>query len=152
MIEPERKAHLLSAAQLSMKHGLYQQARAILETCLRENANDPDVLAEYAMLLARGFKDYPQALNYIRRALALNVSRPDYYVIAAEIHLLRKDKKSAIEMLEVALRWDPEHPEARRMRQQMGIRRKPVLPFLDRKHPLNIFLGKIRHRLKASKS
>ncbi|HMA76397.1 MAG TPA: hypothetical protein VKO43_03710, partial [Candidatus Krumholzibacteriaceae bacterium] len=29
----------------------------------------------------------------------------------------------------------------------MGIRRKPVIPFLPRENPLNVFLGKLRHKI-----
>jgi hypothetical protein len=37
-----------------------------------------------------------------------------------------------------------DHPGIIRTLKQMGVRKKPVIPFLGRNNPLNIFLGKLR--------
>jgi hypothetical protein len=36
------------------------------------------------------------------------------------------------------------------MRRRLGVRQPPPLPFLDRRHALNVRLGRIIHKLKGS--
>ncbi len=36
-----------------------------------------------------------------------------------------------------------------RMRKKLGVRQPPPLPFLDRKHGLNVKLGRLMHRFKG---
>ncbi|HEY6100595.1 MAG TPA: hypothetical protein VIW03_14255, partial [Anaeromyxobacter sp.] len=40
----------------------------------------------------------------------------------------------------------PDHPGLVAARDAMGLRRPPVIPFLSRRNPLNVALGKLRHR------
>ena len=47
------------------------------------------------------------------------------------------------------LKIDPHHPGLLVMRKELGIRSRPVLPFLDRGHALNQFLGRIRHAIRG---
>lgn len=68
-----------------------------------------------------------------------------YYCLAiAETKLNNRER--AVAALQRGLAIDPLHADVARMRDIMGIRRKPVLSFLDRSHPLNRLLGKLTYR------
>jgi hypothetical protein len=51
-----------------------------------------------------------------------------------------------------AYRMDNTNAPAALELSRMGVRKKPVIPFLGRNHPLNKYLGKLRHRLKEKQA
>jgi tetratricopeptide (TPR) repeat protein len=140
-------AYRLAAAETAIQQKAFYTARDHLQEVLRENPNHPQALALYGYVLAFGFRKYEEGLDYLRRAIDQEMYHPDWYVWMAEIYLRLRDRKSAVEAIGTALRWDPHHKGAIALRRKMGVRRRPVLPFLPRSHPLNVWLGKLRHRL-----
>jgi len=57
------------------------------------------------------------------------------------------DGESSVER---GLRAVPDNFLLLRMRKRLGVRQPPPLPFLDRRHALNVRLGRIMHKLKGS--
>jgi hypothetical protein len=49
--------------------------------------------------------------------------------------------------VERGLKLDPDHPGLLTLQKEIGTRRRPVLRFLDRDHPVNVFLGRMRHNM-----
>jgi hypothetical protein len=50
----------------------------------------------------------------------------------------------ALKMLQRGLKIDSKNKDILNMMKELGIRRKPVFPFLKREHPVNKFTGKVR--------
>lgn len=73
---------------------------------------------------------------------------PILFVNLGRICLKKGDRKNAREFLLKAYQLDPTHPATALELSVMGIRRKPVITFLDRNHPLNVYFGKLRYRLR----
>ena len=48
------------------------------------------------------------------------------------------------------LKIDRHNPQLLALIKELGVRSRPVLSFLDRSHPINRFLGRIRHALRGS--
>jgi len=48
------------------------------------------------------------------------------------------------------LRAAPDNFLLLRMRKRLGVRQAPPLPFLDRRHALNVRLGRIMHKIKGT--
>ncbi len=90
-----------------------------------------------------------EGLALCERAIDVQCHEAENYYNLARVHLLREDRPAALQIVYRGLKVDPEHVGLHALRQEMGIRRKPVLSFLHRNHLLNRFLGKLRCRLQA---
>lgn len=88
-----------------------------------------------------------EGLKLTKHAVELEFYQPENYYFLARTHLLLKDRRAAISILERGLQVDSSHQELLSLRQELGERRLPMLPFLHRGHLLNRMLGKLRHRL-----
>jgi len=72
---------------------------------------------------------------------------PFFYLNVAKTYLLSNNKRLAVENLFKILKIDNENPEALKELANLGIRKRPVIPFLKRSNPLNKYLGILRARL-----
>ena len=88
-----------------------------------------------------------QGLSLCRRALELDRYQPESYFFLAKVYLLLGDRRSANEVVERGLEIDAGNDDLKEIRNQLGRRRSPLLPFLGRRHFLNRWLGRIRHLL-----
>lgn len=55
-------------------------------------------------------------------------------------------RRRALTALHRGLAVDPREPELLRLRSDLGTRRRPILRFLNRDHPLNRLLGRVTYR------
>ena len=81
-------------------------------------------------------------LNLCRRAAAMEIIQARGFLNLALAELKLKHRQRACSALKTGLSIDPTDPNLLRLRDKMGVRRKPVLPFLKREHPLNHWLGR----------
>jgi hypothetical protein len=106
--------------------------------------------------IAASYLGYASAL--VRRevgdglALCERVAEREFY--HAEVHynlartlVLAGHKSRAVRALDRALAIDPTFVAAFELRCELGERRRPVLPFLGRRNPVNVVLGRIRSAL-----
>ena len=91
-------------------------------------------------------------LRLCRHAVKEEFYEADNHYNLARVHMLDNDRKSAVASIERGLRLNPEHPGLLDFKREVGIRRNPVLGFLDRNHPLNVLLGRIRHGVSNARS
>jgi hypothetical protein len=71
------------------------------------------------------------------------------YMNLARTSLLARDRKGAVKAVRAGLKIDRNNQHLLALYKELGIRSSPVLSFLDRKHPINQFLGRIRHALRG---
>ncbi len=145
---------LLEAGRESAKREQWARAREILGEYVRRFAarheNVPvTAMASYGLALAQT-KDLRLGLDLCRKAQYADPRNPHTFWCLAQIHLIAKSRKDAIEAVEKGLRASPDNFVLLRMRRRLGVRQPPPLPFLDRRHALNVKLGRIIHRLKGS--
>lgn len=88
-----------------------------------------------------------EGVRLCRRAVDLDIYQPESYLYLASTLLLAGDRRSAIDAVEQGLQIDATHEGLRLLKIQLGRRRQPVLPFLDRQNFVNRSLGLLRHRL-----
>ena len=93
-------------------------------------------------------RHYAEAVQYCNLSLKSQFMDPDHLANLALVYLERSDRASAIENLHAGLRIQPNNPRIREILNDIGTRRPPVIPFLSRSNPLNVWLG----RRRASKS
>lgn len=85
-------------------------------------------------------------LNLCRRAAAEETRRGEVFENLARAELKLGHRKQACDALRRGLKIDRANPALKALREEMGMRRRPVLGFLDRDNPLNRFLGKLTYR------
>jgi hypothetical protein len=84
-----------------------------------------------------------------RHAVKLAFYDPEGYLNLARTLLLAQKRRNAIRVVQEGLSLVPDHEGLLELHAEMGRRRSPVLRFLSREHPVNLFLGRIRHTLRS---
>jgi len=101
-------------------------------------------LSFYALALALVQKKYKQAIDLGKRAIDLEFYNGDHYANYARVYMLVNNRKKALETVENGLKIAPENDQLKKVRQELGVRARPAVPFLDRSHPINVSLGQAR--------
>jgi tetratricopeptide (TPR) repeat protein len=145
---------LLEAGREAVKREQWLQAKEFLAAFVerhkaRRETAPASGLASYALCLAH-LKDQRRALELCKQAQHADPRNAHIYWCLAQIHLAARSRKEAIEAVERGLRAVPDNFVLLRMRKRLGVRQPPPLPFLDRRHSLNVRLGRIMHKLKGS--
>jgi tetratricopeptide (TPR) repeat protein len=145
---------LLEAGREAVKREQWPRAKEFLSTYVdRHTARKESVpasgLASYALCLAH-LKEARRGLDLCKQAQHSDPRNAHIYWCLAQIHLLGRSRKEAIDTVERGLRAAPDNFLLLRMRKRLGVRQAPPLPFLDRRHALNVGLGRIIHRLKGT--
>ena len=145
---------LLERARESAKREQWARGRELLSEfirrCTARQENVPAAaMASYALMLAQT-DELRLGLELCRKAAAADPRNPHVFWCLAQIHLVGRSRKDAIEAVERGLRASPDNFVLLRMRRRLGVRQPPPLPFLDRRHALNVRLGRIMHKLKGS--
>ncbi|MBO1317243.1 hypothetical protein [Acanthopleuribacter pedis] len=76
----------------------------------------------------------------------------DNFFNLARIYLLRDNRRGAHQAIVEGLKVSPDHRGLLALQGKIGVRARPVIPFLNRDHLFNIYLGKVRHSLKNARS
>ena len=145
---------LLEAGREAVKREQWPRAKEFLDEYVhRFTARHENVpasgLASYALCISH-LKEQRRGLQLCKQAQHADPRNPHIYWCLAQIHLLSTSRKDALEVVERGLRAAPDSFLLLRLRRKLGMRQPPPLPFLDRRHALNIRLGRIIHRLKGS--
>jgi tetratricopeptide (TPR) repeat protein len=92
-----------------------------------------------------------EGLALCQHAIKLEFFRGEHYFNLAQIHLLVDNRAGAIKAVQKGLAQDRKNRALQNLLLELGRRQRPVLPFLARSNPLNVALGKLRHRLTVGK-
>lgn len=76
--------------------------------------------------------------------------QPENYVNLARTYMIANQRRKAIEAVIAGRQVDRRHPVLAQLHRELGIRRPPVLRFLDRDHFLNRLFGRLRHDWRSS--
>jgi len=102
----------------------------------------PEAKAWFGYCLAHEKKDASKGIEYCKGVLKRKSKLVDGYLALAKIYLDTGQNKQAFDVLQQGLK-ETNHVEVYTLLKSMGIRKKPVLPFLSRSNILNIRLGRI---------
>jgi predicted Zn-dependent protease len=132
---------------LLLKENEPHEALDLLQEAAEEEPGNPWFRSYYGLCLGH-LKRFAEAEKHCQAAIDLNLAKAQFYINLGEVYLLGARRKRAHEMFSEALKWEKENPLAKKYLAQMGLRKKPVLPFLGRSHPVNVSLGKLRRKLR----
>ena len=85
-----------------------------------------------------------EAVRCCRQAAKQEGYRPEVCLNLGRVLLMADRRREAYRSLRAGLRMQPANREIHRELRRMGRRRRPVVPFLGRQSPLNVFLGRLR--------
>ena len=85
-------------------------------------------------------------LNLCRSAASQEKSRADVFHNLALAEIRLKHRRRACDAIAAGLSIDPRNTPLLALRNRLGTRRKPCVPFLNRNNPLNKWLGKVTYR------
>jgi hypothetical protein len=107
------------------------------------------ILANYALTVGH-CNNVKEGLLLCQAALKADRHAPEVYSCLAQIYLLANARKQAWEAVRQGLSYGPSHGDLRRLEAEMGVRGRPVVPFLHRDNPINVRLGRTLRRAKSS--
>ena len=120
---------------------------------------DPFLFSYYGYLEAILNKNYKQGIDTCLGALkelkgnipeGLELFYSVLYLNLGKTYLAAGYKKAALDVFYKGLAYDYENKDLLREIKKLGARKKPVVGFLPRTHPVNKYLGKLRHKLKST--
>ncbi len=88
-----------------------------------------------------------EGLALCQHAIKKEFYHPDNYANLTRTYLLSGRRRGAHKALRRGLRVAPRHPGLRQIQREMGVRRRPPIPFLPRSHSVNRFLGQLSYQL-----
>jgi len=103
----------------------------------------------YGLCVALVDRRFNKGLELCGAAVKEEFFNPDLYLNLARVHLSFGFKAEGLRYLRRALMIDPGNAEAQEELNRLGLRRRPVLTFLPRRHLLNRWLGRARQRLRS---
>ena len=102
------------------------------------------LLRDYGLVLGLTRNEIREALRFCREAVSLESYNPDLRCNLGRVLLRAGRRREAYQSFQRGLRLQADHPGLVRAVRRLGIRRRPVLPFLSRSNLINVFLGRIR--------
>lgn len=136
------------------RHGDWRRGLELLAKASRRAGEGDELPAEFYSFTGYGVARYERQLDegerLCRHAVKLDQSSTEHLVLLAEVYLLQRKRKAAVDALLKGLRIDPNDPGLRRVQRRIGFRRPPVISFLSRDNPLNWLLGRRRHRRQSA--
>lgn len=124
-----------------------------LEAALQILPDNAEYLSHYGLCVALERDNFKAGRRLCERAIRMEPREIVHQVNLGRVYRLQGDRKAAHEAFIGAWQLNTSHPAPATQLLRMGVRRPPMLPFLDRSHWLNVRLGRLRVGLhRASRS
>ncbi len=119
-----------------------------------ENVDEipPMYLSYLGLITALAEKRYRYGATICEKAIKKEFFNPVFYLNLGKVYAAGGYKLKAIDAFNKGLKMDGNHNEIIDELKKMGLRRKPVVPFLTRTHALNKHLGLLLHGPKLTKT
>jgi len=134
----------------ALTEGQNRKAMAMFEAAIElekrsgVNRPQPRYLSYYGLCLGMETKKLHEAVKFCREAVSRENFNADMYFNLGRVLLKAGQRREGYEALKNGLRLHPNHKGIIRELRRIGVRRRPVIPFLSRNSPLNRLLGRMR--------
>lgn len=112
--------------------------------------HNPFYLSYKGLAIAAAQQNWDEAEELCYTALRKKRNETQLYLNLSEVYRLAGRKADAVEALATGLQFTKKDVRLTRALRKLGVRRPPVVSFLERTHFLNRHLGKFRHRVLKS--
>jgi tetratricopeptide (TPR) repeat protein len=124
-------------------------AHAAFERAHRRDPNEPRAMSWYGVTLVLVARNWTLGVELCDRALRASGPETELLLNAARAHLALNQRERALRHVVRGLELRPDDARLRAARDALGRRATPVLPFLRRSNPANVWLGRLRHRWRS---
>lgn len=129
------------------RSGYYAKALEKIRHAVELDRKNPLYISYMGLMVALAQKNYEVGEQLCHRAVGMNRRLVQSYLNLAEVYIQSRRKEEAVEALMSGLPYTRRDARLLRALGKLGVRRPPILPFLDRRHFLNRHLGRLRHRV-----
>lgn len=133
----------------ALRNGYTNSALFHLQRAVECDGNNPFYLSYYGVALARVERNWQRAEASCLAALRFLRSDPHLYLNLAEVYRRAGALDDLLWTLYKGLQFTKWDSRLVRALEELGIRRPPVLTFLNRKHFINRQLGKLRQKFEG---
>ncbi|HUK54872.1 MAG TPA: tetratricopeptide repeat protein [Candidatus Binatia bacterium] len=130
-----------------LREGKTFEALAAFRQAASLEPQNPYFLSYYGLTLGQASRSWDEAEALCLAALRMRRQVPQLYLNLAELYRSRGRVADAVETLTEAMRYTGRDPLVADALAHFGTRKSPVLNFLPRRHPMNVLLGRFRHRV-----
>lgn len=141
----EEATELFTMGMDALKNGDTRAALDYLEQAVGLERN-PLFCSNLAVCLAKEKRDFKKAVSLCNEAIKNDPKNSVHFLNLGRVHLLANQKKDAIRILNMGLRYGGNREIIAEL-SRFGRRRSPFIPFLDRDNPVNKFLGKLSYKM-----
>lgn len=145
--DPALESSLSEGAE-SYSKGRVEEAHGSFQKAHRLRPSDPRCLAWFGLTLIRVERNNNLGVRYCEEAVrGLGAGLPLTWLCLGRAFMALGYRDRAIRALQRGLDVDPAQLDLVEEIARLGVRRRPVLPFLPRSNPLNRALGRLRSRM-----
>lgn len=147
-------AEYLREARARLKKDKHKAAYVLLQEAVLNYPDDPYLLSYYGYLQASVDRRYRIGIETCLKAMTImkkqDLSGEEIHYHVAYLNLGRAyvaagRKKEGIDAFRNGLKYDNRNADLLKEVRAQGIRKNPVLTFLDRSNPINKYLGMLLH-------
>ncbi len=149
LVAPNALEHYQVGVEL-LRRGFPEDAFGRLSQAILADSKSPCVQSAYALSLALARREWERAAQLAERAVEEEFYNPELHVNLGRIYLVGGKRGKAVQALRAALNVDPDNRAAHAELARLERRRRPVLSFFGRDHPLNRALGRLRASMVGS--
>jgi len=142
----------LRAVRSHIRNGKNKDAYSLLLQATVQYPEDPLILSYYGSLQAIVDKKFRSGVENCKRAIRMLEEQgppsekayyPVFYHNLGKAFIAAGRKKDALDALKKGLKYESGNSDLKKELQDLGVRKQPPLPFLDRSNPINVVLGMI---------
>jgi Flp pilus assembly protein TadD len=149
MIDPEAKREFEEGVEL-LRNDFAKLALPHFRKALEHDKKNPFYLSYLGLALASAQNRWDDAEKLCYEAVRMKRTQAELYLNLSEVYGLAGRKEDAVETLLTGLQLTRQDARLSTALRKLGLRRPPLLSFLDRKNFLNRQLGKLRHKVWTS--
>ena len=147
----------LDEAKNFLKTKNKRAALRVLNEALEHYPDDPFILSYYGCLEAVANKNYTHGIETCHMALETQKRGvpfgqeffyPVFYLNLGRAYLAAGKKEEALGAFNKGIKLDGENKDLIWELKKLGMRKKPVVPFLNRSNPINKYIGMLLHSSK----
>lgn len=115
----------------------------------KESKVPPGALSFYGLCLAVHKGRVKEAAEFCQLAIDKEFYNGEHYLNLGRVWVAGRSRRKAIEAIDRGLMVAPDSKHLHQLRGTLGVRKGPVIPFLNRDNPLNVTLGRMRHEMRV---
>jgi len=131
----------------ALRNKFPRQAVVHLKNAVELEKTNPFYLSYLGLTIAMTDGNPVEAEDLCYGAIRKQRNQPELYLNMAEVYRLIGKKEDAIDALTTGMKMTKKDPRLASALRKMGMRKPPVLTFLDRKNFINVQLGKLRYKV-----